>query len=454
MSIDFVRKEIITISPKTITNNLSFPEDLSEDFKDFIFKNNAILITTDVESAINHVKLNDNVGSAINHAKLTKKVLGSLIPAIGGVSESFIEMDFEKSSIPSQFRDENFGKVIARFLVQMMTETGVSDRFWDERRYYHFIALNDFLQNGKNLTYGEFLKQEESKIEHMFYKNSSNYFTHTDVLQYTYQKNSGSIMTGLYDLNPDFIAFYETLDAAEIKALIEIDKSVNSSYKRRTKELQHPVVLEEIRKIVEIFNQDGLMSDSEINDSIIKSLLVSVDSFGLENSGPYLLDFISEATGFIDETLMSNVFGYVDKYEMAIALSKIAPLITPTEFITLFVGMDSLNVIGDQDSTINQRIELFNKALTSLKKPVDFVDLVYQMIVEYNGHVPSYDDWVEAIEEDVIDWSLGPAIVTGFVIGGHSYSPRPMRDFREMFSHKSLVQKQERTSTLSRSKAP
>lgn len=91
----------------------------------------------------------------------------------GGINCAYKIDSFEK-----RFADKGFAQAAFRIISSMMDES-----IWYEKFYYRFVLLNEFLaQDDEIITIGDYLKNNEQKIDELFINGTSKKEYYTDLL--------------------------------------------------------------------------------------------------------------------------------------------------------------------------------------------------------------------------------------------------------------------------------
>lgn len=346
-------------------------------------------------------------------------VLGSvsMIPAIGNIPASYLTNGHTASGysqIVPYFKDADFGKLACELFSEMIKTGRGYKGVWDEEVYYRFVAMNEFLNSGENLSYSEFLEQKQDVIDELFMNSTSKHYPHTDDLfeACTAIGREASLMSYLFDGDPTFISTFNGMNKEELMGIVFIDHeiAIERPYSITGKK-KKKILLSEVKDIVSLVRSgEGIKTSDEIADILLRALLTSVETFGTGNK--FLNDFVSALVPLTNE--FKRIIGHKKKQVFATRVSKIADKITPVEILSLVYATISYCIIAGRSSR-REALSVISEAMIRSDDGIDFAVLVSQLVMEYDGFLPKYSNWIKAISDNDIDWTLGAVIVSGLV---------------------------------------
>lgn len=340
-----------------------------------------------------------------------------IFPAIGNVP-AYSLMDGNISSGYNQvvpyFKDADFGKLACTLFSGMIKAGPGYKGVWDEEVYYRFVAMNEFLNSGENLSYSEFLEQKQDVIDELFMNSTSSYYPHTNELfeAYTAIDREASLMSYLFAGDPTFVSTFNGLNKKELMGIVLTDHEifVERPYSITGKR-KREVLLSEVKDIVSLVRSgEGVKTSDEIADILLRALLTSVETFGTGNK--FLNDFVSALVPLTNE--FKRITGHKKKQVFATRVSKIADKITPVEILSLVYATISYCIIAGHSSR-REALSVISEAMVRSDDGIDFAVLVSQIVMEYDGFLPKYSNWIKAISDNDIDWTLGAVMVSGLV---------------------------------------
>lgn len=329
------------------------------------------------------------------------------------------------------FKDARFGDVADIFFEDMIRSIGAlweeKGYLWDERSYYRFVAMNEFINTEETMTFREFLSNKKTKIDELFMNSSSTYYDSTsDIMSFT--ETAGLLSFRENSITEDLIL---SMTADEVKRLME------SQHNDRYDYVDSQFFDDEITEVLSdgVDKLRGSKKTKELKkarDNLMRALVTSIGVFGTGN-----VTYIELVEDLIKN---SYIFETTVMKEQKIALSeeicKIADKITPVEIISLLFSVTNDNqsfVLPDDTNALDLFMKLFSLADTK----EDFVSLISQMVLDYNGQLPCGRDWQENMDLGINDYSLGANLFMDLIINSSRGERTIVSDlawFREKYS--------------------
>lgn len=357
----------------------------------------------------------------------------SLLPPIANIpaqviTGSFIPQYRMDSNPCAVFKDAMFSECATRFFNVMR-----SSSYWDENHYYRFVAMNEYLHSGKGLTIGEFLKQKKELIDELFSNSSSSYYPHTKKIMMS--TSPGAIFAYRNIKSEEVLDLFNSITFEEAKAIIS-----QGIYKMNSNLNFYPTWAGEssftkgLTKALYDVRDDKSLNIDEIRDSILKSMIKSVDTFGTGNVSYYSMmkDFVH-----LSGSLFKSKTHIKRKEKFAKSLAEIADQVTPVEILSvLFASVHprSTFVAAEKSVAFDVLTDAFDKA----SNRVDFMTFISQLTLDYDNPLPSANDWKASIESGGEDYSVGPLITMSLIAKEKEtgrYFTNYLKDFRNTYSH-------------------
>lgn len=323
---------------------------------------------------------------------------------------SVLGVDTVTNSASPYFKDTRFGDVADIFFEDMIRSTGSlreeKGYLWDERSYYRFVAMNEFINTEDTMTFGEFLSNKKTKIDELFMNSSSTYYDSTiDIMSFT--ETAGLLSFRENSVTEDLIL---SMTSDEVTRLME------SQYNDRYDCVDSHFFNDEITEVLSdgVDKLRGSKKTKELKkarDNLMRALVTSIGVFGTGNvTYIELVEDLIKYSYIFETTVMKE-----KKIALSEEICKIADRITPVEIISLLFSVTNNNqsfVMLDGTNTLDLLVKLFSLADTK----EDFVSLISQMVLEYNGQLPRGRDWKENMGLGINDYSLGANLFMDLIV--------------------------------------
>lgn len=361
----------------------------------------------------------------------------SILPPIANIPAQVVDtflaqgtFDYKMGTNPYEiFKDAMFSEYAIKFFVIMYGAP-----YWDENDYYRFVAMNEYLHSGKGLTIGEFLKLKKELIDELFSNSSSSYYPHTE--QVMGATSPGRIFAYRKIKSDETLDLFNSITFEEAKEIVSkraYNFKININYNCYPAWAGESSFTKGLTKTLYEIRDDKSLNIDEIRDSILKSMIKSVDTFGTGNVSYYSMmkDFVSlSGSLFRDRTHIKR------KEKFAKSLAEIADKVTPVEILSvLFASVHprSTFVAAEKSVAFDVLTDAFDKASSR----VDFMTFISQLTLDYDNPLPSAADWMASLESGGEDYSVGPLITMSLIAKEKETSRHftgQLKEFRETYS--------------------
>lgn len=148
----------------------------------------------------------------------------SINPPIANIPATLFLHEIGNAAILSQqdkvasnyFKDREFAKYANMVFNHMLTMS-----YWDERVYYRFVSLNEFMNSGGSLTYGEFLEQKQDMIDELFMNGTSKHYTHTSLLSFGVIKDGSFLAFRDFKNNKAISNLFFSMTVDEVQQVLD-----------------------------------------------------------------------------------------------------------------------------------------------------------------------------------------------------------------------------------------
>lgn len=303
------------------------------------------------------------------------------------------ELNFDDDSILAA---DYMRHAIAK-IAKSMVETSY---YWDEKVFFRFYALNEFCADSvfNDKTFGSFIEENMDELYSGFRLGKSDMNTYTKDLLNHYEQTgallyySGKILETINSFTKDEIAKVLKRDSCFFPS--------NSSFEKDfVKEFTVDTIIQDKRTV----------SFEEIDDKAVELFNRILDFYGIDyNSINPEISEIFQAGQLMDGTF-ALIYNY-EIYEYLTNLEKAFYEVEPITLIPMLFTLDSNNVfMGDNGETFSyirsdlifgkvaKVVNTFFKDKT-LPNSV-FINFLNATLMEYDGCVPTYEEWMKFIEE-------------------------------------------------------
>lgn len=385
------------------TKKSSMQNKISDSAMDFILRNRLRGTIT----------LFDGYEESLNNLESTRNRRASLyfLPPIGPIKNNFVTGDelflAQYDSRRSQFTNKSrrMSNLILKILNQMADSS-----YWDEAVLYRFFALNEFINSRTGATFGEFCVENEDRIDEIFTKFSArDYGDSTKILYDAYSHNMALYYrTGAPKKAEELIA---SLTVDEVMKILKSKRKQNST--------NSVTYFTYLTNLIEEIRNKSVMSGEEIHDSLIQSFMESVNAYGTDGLylGMLFEDFIKN-TKFISRDSSDSVAGMT----IANKIDQVASDVSPVELLVFMSAISHMS-LAFKSCDHARAMSIVSKAADRLdnQKMVDFIVFVSNVVLEYDGPLANYSEWIKAIRSDSDSFSLGPIFAMG-LISSHDIS--------------------------------
>ena len=297
---------------------------------------------------------------------------------------------------PSHVHDKSFAKHVSDVILRM-----VDNAVWDEMVMYRFISFNEFLEFGGNLTFGAFVEQERLVLDEKFMHFSSEDYSHTQQLTSAYSDS--------------YLLYYREKGiskAAPIINSLTVEEVLKLIRSRRESVTQSSYVRTLEDRVAEIRAEDFLPTFSEVEDSLLRSFLRSIDKYSVGRLGMSRVTFAFLAEV---ENLTNNNAQLMKKWVVAQKIDELAETLTPVEILTVLFVLNNPRV-AFRSCNHDEALFLVSSAFERLSSPETFILFLSQLVFDYDGPVASYGEWTKSINGGLDDYTLGPLMSLSFLV--------------------------------------
>lgn len=291
-----------------------------------------------------------------------------------------------------------------------------SEKYWDERVYHRFVAMNEFLNSGGSLTYGEFVEENDKPIEELFMNGTSKNYDHTYGLAYACIENSVLCFRN-FGKHEAIANLFDSLTRDECLSIVEkgvllfdgIKRAANvAPYFRR---YTNHAFFKDFPGVIDPFRRESEeISVEKIRDIFLTSLIKSIDTF---TTGKALYFEMIQDFSKYTKPLM-NMKYFDEKVVLAKEVASIASEATPVEILSIMFALNHPRETF-ADTTPERAVVLLSDGIKNAENKVDFMTFISQVIFDHNGPLPSEKEWKDYIASENADYSLGPIITMGLI---------------------------------------
>lgn len=293
----------------------------------------------------------------------------------------------------------------ANMVKRLITHMSRDRDGWDEMYLYRFIQLNEFRYSGTarpGETFGSFCQRRKSEIDRSF-----------DTLNFTCTTESMDGMINMYGLSnwmsDTSILMYRhrgksaqtkilnTMTLEEYEWIVEHRNhlpTVNGSNSTRI-----------LREVLDGIRQSTGTSVSQLRRQMLDAFNRSVGHFGSGNISEKILvnDFLQLRDSTVDGSLILKQKKIVE------FLSRNSENITPIEMMSVLLVLD-VPVSAFRSADKERAATIISTAFEKIDEPVDFVTFLSRLVLDYNGCLGTYTEWMTALDENLVDYSQNPLL--------------------------------------------
>ena len=349
----------------------------------------------------------------------------NLIPPIGPILiedlatntmlYSGISCAYKPDSFEKRFSDKGFAQAAFK-VISSMTDKSV----WYEKFYYRFVLLNEFLvQENETITIGDYLKNNEQKIDELFINGTSKKEYYTDLLVKGY--SSASLLGNLRHSKDD--SLFNSVTKPEALTILKNNETFFLTGRNLGREDMQELFEMEFKSVLGFIRSGETSGTYGIAEELLKeSFSNAVKTFG------YSKEEWSSVESQLFVQLLYTLRDSAGKFNtmlFAKEISKMNGKLTPEEVYCAVLAASEGAVVCNSKSP--SKIDMFNifyRALTTFKNPANFVSFITLMVLEYDGPVMDADAFRESVFSGEENYNLSPDILVDLIGASNVVSPR------------------------------